>query len=67
MDNEALMKIDVDGVLRQRIPRYYRYIPRFIIRWLERTVCQDQHQFSLKPHYPYYKFMNFMANTHIFQ
>ncbi len=42
MDNEALMKIDVDGVLRQRIPRYYRYIPRFIIRWLERTVCQDQ-------------------------
>ena len=42
MKDETLMKIDVDGVLRQRIPRYYRYIPRFIIKWLERTLCQDR-------------------------
>jgi putative hemolysin len=42
MKDETLMKIDVDGVLRQRIPRYYRYIPRFIIKWLERTICQDR-------------------------
>ena len=42
MKDSAVMKIDVDGVLRQRIPRYYRYIPRFIIRWLERTICQEQ-------------------------
>ena len=36
------MKIDVDQVLRARLPRHYRYIPRFVIRWLERTICQDQ-------------------------
>ena len=36
------MKIDVDQVLRTRLPRYYRYIPRFAIRWLERTICQDR-------------------------
>lgn len=42
MKESSVLKIDVDGVLRQRIPRYYRYIPRFLIRWLERTICQDQ-------------------------
>lgn len=36
------MKIDVDQVLRTRLPRYYRYIPRFVVRWLEHTICQDQ-------------------------
>jgi len=36
------MKIDVDQVLRARLPRHYRYIPRFAVRWLERTICQDQ-------------------------
>ena len=36
------MKIDVDQVLRARLPRHYRYIPRFAVRWLERTICQDR-------------------------
>ena len=36
------MKIDVDKVLRERLPKHYRYIPRFAVRWLERTICQDQ-------------------------
>ena len=36
------MKIDVDQVLRTRLSRHYRYIPRFAIRWLERTICQDR-------------------------
>jgi len=36
------MKIDVDKVLRERLPKHYRYIPRFVVRWLERTICQDQ-------------------------
>lgn len=36
------MKIDVDQVLRTRLPRHYRYIPRFAVRWLERTICQDR-------------------------
>lgn len=41
MSNEP-MKIDIDKVLRQRLPRHYRYIPRFAVRWLERTICQDR-------------------------
>ena len=36
------MKIDVDNVLRERLPKHYRYIPRFAVRWLERIMCQDQ-------------------------
>ena len=36
------MRIDVDKVLRERLPKHYRYIPRFAVRWLERTICQDR-------------------------
>jgi len=36
------MKIDVDQVLKARLPRHYKYIPRFVVRWLERTICQDR-------------------------
>ncbi len=40
-ENEVI-RIDVDAILRQRLPRYYRFIPRGIIRWVERTICQEQ-------------------------
>lgn len=40
--NDKPMKIDVDKVLRDRLPRHYRYIPRPIVRWLERVICQDR-------------------------
>ncbi len=42
MNHTSEIKIDVDGVLRQRLPRYYRYIPGFVVRWLERTICQEK-------------------------
>lgn len=35
------MKIDIDEVIRLRAPRYYRFIPRFIIRVLEKFIHQD--------------------------
>lgn len=35
------MRIDIDEVLRTRLPRHYRFIPRFIIRALENMICQD--------------------------
>lgn len=35
------MKIDLDAVLKSRLPRGYKFIPRFIINWLKRTICQD--------------------------
>ena len=40
--NGKQVKIDVDNVLRTRLPKHYRYIPRFVVRWLERTICQDR-------------------------
>ncbi|MBQ6079972.1 MAG: 1-acyl-sn-glycerol-3-phosphate acyltransferase [Muribaculaceae bacterium] len=36
------MKIDVDKVLKTRLTGKYKYIPRFVVRWLERTICQDR-------------------------
>lgn len=42
MNQSSDIRIDVAGVLRQRLPRHYRYIPRFLVRWLERTICQDR-------------------------
>ena len=36
------IKIDVDKVLRDRLSGHYKYIPRFVVRWLERTICQDR-------------------------
>ena len=35
------LRIDVDSVIRQRLPRHYRYIPKWLIRWIERTIHQD--------------------------
>ena len=37
-----MMRIDIDAVLRERVPRHYRYIPRFVVRWLERLIRQDR-------------------------
>ena len=34
--------IDVDMLLRTKLPRYYRYIPGALIRWLKHTICQDE-------------------------
>lgn len=35
------LRIDVDTVIRQRLPRHYRYIPRWVIRGVERIIKQD--------------------------
>lgn len=39
-DNDAI-RIDLDEVLRQRLPRLSRFIPRFAVEWMKRTICQD--------------------------
>lgn len=38
---EAL-KIDVSEVLKAKMPSKYRYIPRFVVKWLERIIHQDE-------------------------
>lgn len=42
MNNHNYIHIDIDSVLRQRLPRHYRYIPRFLIRLVEKWICQDK-------------------------
>ncbi len=42
MEQEQVIKIDIDAVLRERAGRYYRFVPTCAIRWLERTICQDR-------------------------
>lgn len=36
------LKVDIDELLRERAPGYYRWIPRVLIRAMERYVCQDR-------------------------
>jgi len=35
-------KIDIAQVIRTRLPKHSKYIPRFVVRWLERTICQER-------------------------
>lgn len=35
------LRIDVGDTIKTRLPRYSRLIPNSAIRWLERTICQD--------------------------
>lgn len=39
---DDIIRIDVGAVIRERLPRHYRYIPRWLIGLLERMICQDK-------------------------
>ncbi|MDE6264352.1 MAG: glycerol acyltransferase, partial [Paramuribaculum sp.] len=41
MDSGEL-KIDVEAVIKDRLPRYSRFIPRPLVRWVEKTICQEK-------------------------
>lgn len=41
MDSGEL-KIDVEAVIKDRLPRYNRFIPRPLVRWVEKTICQEK-------------------------
>lgn len=43
-----IQQLNVSEILRSRLPRYWHYIPRFMIRWLERTICQDEMNHMLR-------------------
>lgn len=34
--------IDIDALLKTKVPKYYPYIPGALVRWLEHTICQDE-------------------------
>lgn len=42
------IKIDIDAVLRQRLPRHYKLIPRFMVNALKRFICQDKMNLMLE-------------------
>ncbi|NDV84706.1 1-acyl-sn-glycerol-3-phosphate acyltransferase [Bacteroides sp. 51] len=42
MANDSLFLIDVDKILRQKAPKHYKYIPRFVISYLKRIIHQKE-------------------------
>lgn len=42
MDENKPIEIDLGRVIKDKIPRQSRYIPRFVVRWLERVICQRE-------------------------
>ena len=42
MTDEKDFLIDIDEILRQKMPKYYRYIPKFLIRYLIKIVHQEE-------------------------
>lgn len=42
MDQSEPIKIDLRQVLRDKLPRQSRYIPGFLVGWLERVICQRE-------------------------
>lgn len=41
MDSNRAFRINIDQILRDKAPKYYRKIPRFLVSWLKRTLHQD--------------------------
>ena len=42
MAESDTVRIDLDQVLRERLPRFYRYIPRRAVEWMKRLICQER-------------------------
>ncbi len=52
MSSDRPIRIDVGGVLASRLGGKARFVPRFLIRWLEKLICQDQLNQLLESNYP---------------
>ena len=42
MADDSLFLIDIDKVLREKAPKYYKYIPRLVVSYLKRIVHQEE-------------------------
>ena len=42
MADDSLFLIDIDKVLREKAPKYYKYIPKFVVSYLKRIVHQEE-------------------------
>lgn len=52
MSADRPIRIDVGGVLASRLGGKARFVPRFLVRWLEKLICQDQLNQLLESNYP---------------
>lgn len=52
MTEEKPIRINIREVLASRLGRRARFIPGFIIRWLERLICQDELNSLLERNFP---------------
>lgn len=52
MSADRPIRIDVGGVLASRLGGKARFAPRFLVRWLEKLICQDQLNQLLESNYP---------------
>lgn len=41
------IKIDVSKVLKAKVPKYYRFVPSFLVKWLENIIHQDELNYLL--------------------
>lgn len=46
------VKIDVGRILKSRLGKRARFVPSSVVRWLERTICQDQLNELLEHNFP---------------
>ena len=42
MSDNKVIRIDVEQVLKERLPRLSKLVPRFAVNWLKKTICQDE-------------------------
>mgnify|MGYP001530943483 FL=1 len=52
MSSDRPIRIDVGGVLASRLGDKARFVPRFLVRWLEKLICQDKLNQLLESNYP---------------
>lgn len=50
--DKSPLEINVEEVVNTRLPRYKRFIPRWLIHKLERTICQEGLNRLLRDNYP---------------
>ncbi len=48
MADDSLFLIDVDKILREKAPKHYKYIPKFVISYLKQIVHQDEFNVFLR-------------------
>lgn len=49
---KEIIQIDLQAIVRQRLGRYSRLIPRWLVRRLERIICQDRLNELLRNNFP---------------